>query len=84
MKITPLGKGILVSAIKEAQKQNGLFIVSREKQKVGTVMSVGAQSSGMVKRGDKVLLPMFDGPKVVVGKKVYHIVSEDEILAVFL
>lgn len=92
MKIRPLGSRVLVKRL-ESQEKVGMFYVPdahKETQQRAEVVATGQGKrleSGKVlepavKKGDVVLLSKYPGGEVKVDGVEYHLVEEEEILAV--
>ena len=93
MKIQPLHDRILVKRIEEETTTKGGIIIpdsAKEKPQEGKVIAVGTgkrDEDGKlipfnVKKGDKVLMPMYGGTEVKINDRDYQIVREDDILGI--
>ena len=93
MQIRPLGDRVLVDASGSVETEKGGIIIpdmAQDKPQEAVVIDVGTgklDDDGIaipfnVKKGDLVLMPKYGGTEVKVGDNVFHIVREDDILAV--
>ena len=94
LKIQPLGERVVVQ-LNEAKKGKvgSLYVPETTQQEIneGTILAVGpGKRNGdkiipmSVKVGQKVLLPKYGGQVVKIDRQEYTILSEEDILAVFI
>lgn len=85
MKIKPLGKRIVVKALKEEQKtEGGIYLpetASKEKPQQGEVTAVGDEFKE-VKIGDKVIFAKYGGTEIKVEGEDYLVLGEDDVLGI--
>lgn len=85
MKISPLGKRVLIRPVSESEEVKGGIIIpdsAREKPQMGEVVAVGTADDFTVKVGDTVLLPKYGGAEVKLNDEVHQLVNEDDILGI--
>jgi chaperonin GroES len=81
MKITPLGKNVLVKPIQSDEKrESGLVLPDSEKKETltGEVIAVGKNTDETLNEGDKVTYAKYSGNEI--GE--YLLISEEDILGV--
>ncbi len=85
MKIKPLGKRIVVKALKQEEKtEGGIYLpetASKEKPQQGKVTAVGSEFKG-VKVGDTVIFAKYGGTEIKIDDEDYLVLGEDDVLGV--
>jgi len=85
MKIKPLGKRLVVKAVKQEEKtEGGIYLpetASKEKPQQGKVTAVGAEFKG-VKIGDTVIFAKYGGTEIKIEDEDYLVLGEDDVLGV--
>ena len=85
MKIKPLGKRIVVKALKQEEKtEGGIYLpetASKEKPQQGKVTAVGPEFKG-VKIGDTVIFAKYGGTEIKIQDEDYLVLGEDDVLGV--
>ncbi|MGW8258159.1 MAG: co-chaperone GroES [Thermoguttaceae bacterium] len=95
MKIVPLGSQVVVKRVEPEEKTAGGIVLpdnAQKKPSQGRVLSVGdgrllpngLRAPHQVKEGDRVLFGSYAGSEVEVNGEKLLIMSEEDILAVFL
>lgn len=85
MKMKPLGKRIVVKALKQEQKtEGGIYLpetASKEKPQQGEVTAVGDEFKE-VKIGDKVVFAKYGGTEIKLEGEDYLVLGEDDVLGI--
>lgn len=89
VKISPLGKRILVEPVEVEQKTAaGLYIPETanedKKSAIGTVLKLGTadKTKFSMKVGDKVFFKKYSPEEVTVGEKKYYVIDIDDVIAI--
>lgn len=84
--VRPLRDEVLTRIVEQERMVGGIVVPDNaegEDKRIGVVLSLGPRCTGIVKRGDQVLLPKHVSASVTIkDQNKYALVREDEILAV--
>lgn len=81
-RIQPINKKVLIKRLIEEKK--GMIIIPetlKEKKGSGIILEI-AKECEKVKKGDKIIFPLFQGSEIRVDNETLVIIDEEEILAI--
>lgn len=95
MKVKPIGENILVKRLEPEEKTAGGIVLpdsAKEKPREGKVVEVGdgkllkngQRAKCRLKKGNRVIFSSFAGTEITVDNNEYLIMSEDDVLAIYV